>query len=166
MPDHGKIAPWRFIVFEGDARMKAGEIFARIFRLKNVTATPDQVDVEKKRFAHAPLVIAVVSKITEHPKVPPWEQQLSAGASAMNIVHAAHALGSRRDGRPIGGFGAAEVFSMSPTKVAVAGECSATESRLESRSSTKAVGWAVWATRAAVIGPLGPVLRIRACGNP
>jgi nitroreductase len=93
VPDHGKIVPWRFIVFEGDARARAGEIFARVFRLKNVTATPDQVEAEKKRFTHAPLVIAVVSKPAAHVKVPAWEQELSAGASAMNIVHAAHALG-------------------------------------------------------------------------
>ncbi|MES2750702.1 MAG: nitroreductase [Pseudomonadota bacterium] len=93
VPDHGKIVPWRFIVFEGDARARAGEIFARVFRLKNVTATPDQVEAEKKRFTHAPLVIAVVSKTAAHVKVPAWEQELSAGASAMNIVHAAHALG-------------------------------------------------------------------------
>lgn len=93
VPDHGKIVPWRFIVFEGEARAKAGEIFAKIFRLKNVTATPDQVEAEKKRFMHAPLVIAVVSRTSKHPKVPLWEQELSAGASAMNIIHAAHALG-------------------------------------------------------------------------
>ncbi len=93
VPDHGKIAPWRFIVFEGDARAKAGEIFKKVFRAKNVAATPDQVEAEGKRFTHAPLVIAVVSKTASHPKVPPWEQELSAGASAMNIVHAAHALG-------------------------------------------------------------------------
>lgn len=93
VPDHGKIAPWRFIVFEGDGRAKAGEIFKKVFRAKNVTATTDQVEAEGKRFTHAPLVISVVSKTASHPKVPPWEQELSAGASAMNIVHAAHALG-------------------------------------------------------------------------
>ena len=92
-PDHGKIVPWRFIVFEGDARAKAGEIFAKVFRAKNVTATPDQIEKEKNRFMDAPLVIAVVSKTSQHPKVPAWEQELSAGASTMNIVHAAHALG-------------------------------------------------------------------------
>ncbi|MBY0382992.1 MAG: nitroreductase [Xanthobacteraceae bacterium] len=93
VPDHGKLSPWRFIVFEGDGRERAGEIFARIFRAKNVTATPDQVDVERKRFTHAPVVIAVVSKLVEHVKVPAWEQELSAGASAMNVINAAHALG-------------------------------------------------------------------------
>jgi nitroreductase len=93
VPDHGKMVPWRFIVFEGDARTRAGEIFARVFRLKNATATPDQVEAEKKRFTHAPLVIAVVSNTATHFKVPAWEQEMSAGASAMNIIHAAHALG-------------------------------------------------------------------------
>ena len=91
-PDHGKMVPWRFIVFEGDARAKAGDIFAKEFRAKNVTATSDQIEKEKNRFMNAPLVIAVVSRTAAHPKVPPWEQELSAGASAMNIVHAAHAL--------------------------------------------------------------------------
>ena len=46
-----------------------------------------------RSFPSTPLVIGVVSKTSKHPKVPPWEQELSAGASAMNIVHAAHALG-------------------------------------------------------------------------
>lgn len=93
VPDHGKMTPWRFIVFEGDARMKAGEIFAKVFRAKNVTATPDQIDKEKNRFCDAPLIVSVVSRTGTHPKVPAWEQELSAGASCMNIVHAAHALG-------------------------------------------------------------------------
>jgi nitroreductase len=92
-PDHGKIVPWRFIVFEGDARNRAGEIFAKVFRARNGTATPDQIEKEQKRFCDAPLVIAIVSRTAAHPKVPAWEQELSAGASCMNIVHAAHALG-------------------------------------------------------------------------
>jgi len=53
---------------------------------------PD-IEVEKRRLTDAPLVIGVVSFTRPHPKVPPWEQELSAGASAMNIVTAATALG-------------------------------------------------------------------------
>ncbi len=93
VPDHGKIAPWRFIVFEGDARRKAGDIIAKVFAAKNPGATIEQIEAEKNRLAEAPLVIAVVSSTKPHPKVPPWEQELSAGASAMNIVTAANALG-------------------------------------------------------------------------
>jgi nitroreductase len=93
VPDHGKLAPWRFIVFEGDARDRAGELIARVFARKNPDAQPAQIELEKRRLSDAPLVIAVVSFTRPHPKVPPWEQELSAGASAMNIVTAATALG-------------------------------------------------------------------------
>ena len=93
VPDHGKLTPWRFIVFQGDARLRAGEIIAKIFAQKNPQATAADIEVEKKRLTDAPLVIAVVSLTKPHPKVPAWEQELSAGASAMNIVTAATALG-------------------------------------------------------------------------
>ena len=93
VPDHGKLAPWRFIVFEGDARLRAGEIIAKVFAQKNPQAAPSDIEAEKKRLTDAPLVIAVVSFTRPHPKVPAWEQELSAGASAMNIVTAATALG-------------------------------------------------------------------------
>ena len=93
VPDHGKLAPWRFIIFEGDARLRAGEVIADVFARKNLNASAAEVDVEKRRLTDAPLVIGVVSYTKPHPKVPPWEQELSAGASAMNIVTAATALG-------------------------------------------------------------------------
>ena len=93
VPDHGKLAPWRFIVFEGDARARAGDVIAKVFARKNPGAPAADIEVEKKRLTDAPLVIGVVSFTKPHPKVPPWEQELSAGASAMNIVTAATALG-------------------------------------------------------------------------
>ena len=93
VPDHGKIAPWRFIVFEGDARHRAGDANAEVFAKNNPGASPDEIQKQRGSFSEAPLVIAVVSSTREHPKVPPWEQQLSAGAACMNIVTAATALG-------------------------------------------------------------------------
>jgi nitroreductase len=93
VPDHGKLAPWRFIIFEGEARERAGEVIAKVFANKNPQATAADIELEKKRLTDAPLVIAVVSFTKPHPKVPPWEQELSAGASAMNMVTAATALG-------------------------------------------------------------------------
>jgi nitroreductase len=93
VPDHGKLAPWRFIVFEGEARLSAGEIIAAAFAADRADATADQLDFERKRLARAPLVIAVVSRAAPHVKIPVWEQELSAGAAAMNLVIAAHALG-------------------------------------------------------------------------
>ena len=93
VPDHGKLVPWRFIVFEGDARARAGDIFAAVFKETNLTATEDQIEAERKKFMHAPLVIGVVSRARPHVKIPLWEQELSAGASAMSIVTAANVLG-------------------------------------------------------------------------
>ena len=93
VPDHGKLTPWRFIVFEGAARLAAGEAIARAFRADRPDATPEQIEFERQRLARAPLVIAVVSSATPHVKIPEWEQQLSAGASAMSLVLAAYALG-------------------------------------------------------------------------
>jgi nitroreductase len=93
VPDHGKLTPWRFIVFNGTARLAAGDAIAATFREKYPQATAEQIAFERQRLARAPLVIAVVSRAAPHVKIPEWEQQLSAGAAAMNLVNAAHALG-------------------------------------------------------------------------
>jgi nitroreductase len=93
VPDHGKLTPWRFIVFEGEARLHAGETIAAAFRDKRPDATPDQIEHERRRLARAPLVIAVVSSAGPHVKIPEWEQVLSAGAATTSLVMAAYALG-------------------------------------------------------------------------
>ena len=93
VPDHGKLTPWRFIVIEGDGRLAAGEKIAAAFSADHPEATADQVAFERTRLARAPLVIAVVSRAGPHVKIPEWEQILSAGAAAMSLVFAAHALG-------------------------------------------------------------------------
>src|SRR3954467_3836639 len=61
VPDHGKLTPWRFIVFDGEARLKAGEAIAQVFKADRPEATADQVAFESARLARAPLVVAVVS---------------------------------------------------------------------------------------------------------
>ncbi|HEY1454350.1 MAG TPA: nitroreductase [Roseiarcus sp.] len=93
VPDHGKLAPWRFVVFEGRARERAGALVLAI-------AVEDRPDLdeaarvkEQQRFVAAPLVVAVVSRAAPHPKIPEWEQVLSAGAVCMNMIVAGRALG-------------------------------------------------------------------------
>jgi nitroreductase len=93
VPDHGKLTPWRFIIFEGDARLAAGDAIVSAFRVKYPTAKPEQADAERNRLARAPLVIAVVSRAGQHVKIPEWEQVLSVGAATMSLVLAAHAMG-------------------------------------------------------------------------
>lgn len=93
VPDHGKLVPWRFIVFSGAARDKAAEVVARVFRERNPQASEEQVEFERKRLLHAPVIVAVVSRAREHVKIPLWEQELSSGAVCMNMLVAAHAMG-------------------------------------------------------------------------
>lgn len=93
VPDHGKLAPWRFLVMQGERKKQIAEALLPIFRKSHPEATEDQLRKEPERFANAPLVIAVISKAGPHVKIPEWEQILSAGAAAMSIVVAAHALG-------------------------------------------------------------------------
>lgn len=93
VPDHGKLAPWRFIVFSGEGRDRAGAIVAEVFAEANPAADASQRATEKRRFSLAPLVIGVVSRAGPHQKIPEWEQVLSAGAVCMNLIVAANALG-------------------------------------------------------------------------
>src|SRR6195256_1094245 len=100
VPDHGKLTPWRFIVFEGEARRAAGAAIAAAFRLKYPDAKPEQVEAERERLARAPLVVAVVSRAGPHVKIPEWEQVLSAGAAAMKLVLCFPPLGCAGPWRP------------------------------------------------------------------
>jgi nitroreductase len=93
VPDHGKLAPWRFIVFEGEARARAGAIIAEVYAQLHPEADAPRIEAERMRLSHAPLVVAVVSRAAPHAKIPEWEQVLSAGAVCMNLTVAAKALG-------------------------------------------------------------------------
>lgn len=93
VPDHGKLAPWRFIVYGRDERARAVEALAAIAR-RSEAADAAQRAEKAKTFAEAPLVVGVIaSPAAEHPKIPLWEQQLSAGAVCLNLLHAAQAHG-------------------------------------------------------------------------
>ena len=90
-PDHGKLFPWRFIVFEGKGRERFGDILGDVLEAEDERAK--QVEEERARFLRAPLVIGVISHPRELIKIPVWEQELSAGAVCQNILVAAHSLG-------------------------------------------------------------------------
>ncbi len=90
-PDHGKLFPWRFIIFEGDGRERAGDILAAAAKADG--ERDKQVEEERARFLRAPVVIGVISSAREQHKIPVWEQEISAGAVCQNILVAATALG-------------------------------------------------------------------------
>ncbi len=93
VPDHGKLAPWRFLVIAGEARARIGDILADAYAADHPEADAGRLDLERARLAHAPVVVGVVSRAQPHIKIPEWEQVLSAGAVCMNLVVAANASG-------------------------------------------------------------------------
>lgn len=92
-PDHGKLFPWRFVVFEGEARSRFGEILEARLREIEPDGPDERYDLERRRFERAPVVVAVISDVTENHKIPEWEQILSAGAVCQQMLIAASAMG-------------------------------------------------------------------------
>ncbi len=93
VPDHGRLAPWRFILYRGDARHRIGEALLALAERREGPLPEHRRQQELTRFSRAPLVVGVVSVPRDHPKVPHWEMFLSGGAAAMNLLLAAGALG-------------------------------------------------------------------------
>jgi nitroreductase len=87
VPDHGKLGPWRFVVIEGEACARAGE------KLAGVCADEPSAAIACNTFLRAPVCVMVVSTAAPHPKIPEWEQILSAGAACFALLIAAHATG-------------------------------------------------------------------------
>ncbi len=92
VPDHGKLFPWRFIVFEGDARERFGRTIVEAL-CETDKITDERAAMEAGRFLRAPVIVAVVSRVREAIPIPEWEQILSAGAVCQTMLIAAHALG-------------------------------------------------------------------------
>jgi nitroreductase len=93
VPDHGKLAPWRFVVIAGEARARVGATIAEAFLARQPDAQPPSLEAERGRLLRAPTVVAVVSAPVLNPKVPEWEQVLSAGAVCHQLLLAANAMG-------------------------------------------------------------------------
>ncbi len=93
VPDHAWIRPWRFITITGERRQDFGELLEQCL----VQRSPDADDAARTKARNsslrAPLMVAVVVNISEHPKVPPLEQRLSAGCAAHAILLATEASG-------------------------------------------------------------------------
>ena len=95
VPDHGRLAPWRFIVYRGAAREEIGRRLAALAEAREGPLQEGRHSQELARFSRAPVVIGVVSIPKEHPRIPDWEKFVSGGMAAMNLILAANALGYR-----------------------------------------------------------------------
>ena len=93
VPDHGKLFPWRFIIFEGDARARFGEVLAECLKATEPDVSEERLVMERGRFLRAPVVVGVISRVREGIPIPVWEQELSAGAVCQTMLIAATSLG-------------------------------------------------------------------------
>lgn len=91
-PDHAGLRPWRFITIQGASLDKLGELFVKS-KLEQQDLTAEKQDKLFKNPRRAPLIIAPVVHLQEHPKVPEIEQWLSVGAAVQNILLAVEAQG-------------------------------------------------------------------------
>lgn len=94
VPDHKQLVPWRFIVFEGDARRRFGDVLAQVITQEDKEApSPVRLETERQRMMSSPVVVAVVSRVVDTVGAPEWEQVLSCGAACQNLCLAANAMG-------------------------------------------------------------------------
>lgn len=93
VPDHGKLAPWRFAIVADDQRGALATLLHDALAAEDPSATPAHHD-KAEQFAHhaGTLVVLLSAPIADH-KIPLWEQELSCGAAGMNLLLGAHALG-------------------------------------------------------------------------
>ncbi|MCW3835300.1 nitroreductase [Sphingomonas canadensis] len=93
-PDHGKLAPWRFVTVESDQRDAFAALLRDALKIERPGASDADIDAAVRDFAYqAPALVVVLSTPRTGSKIPVWEQELSAGAACMNLLHAANALG-------------------------------------------------------------------------
>ncbi|EDY85585.1 nitroreductase family protein [gamma proteobacterium HTCC5015] len=93
-PDHGNLQPWSFILIRGEARHKLGDVFAEAYQLRDPSVDSEALENYRNKPLRAPLLIAVVAKITPgNPKIPVQEQIISAACAAQHIQLGAQAMG-------------------------------------------------------------------------
>ena len=92
-PDHGKLAPWRFVVVPGGKRAALAEVIISAYRAERPQAGAQEIASLEQFATQAPTLVVVLSSPDAGSHIPLWEQELSAGAACMNLLHAAHASG-------------------------------------------------------------------------
>ncbi len=92
-PDHGKLTPWRFVIVPSEKRGRLSEVITTAYLAERPQAARLEIEA-LQQFAHqAPALVVVLSSPRTESHIPLWEQELSAGAATMNLLHAAHAMG-------------------------------------------------------------------------
>jgi nitroreductase len=92
-PDHGKLAPWRFVVIPAERRDAFAALLLDAYRADRPEASRLEIEAVEQFARQAPALVVTLSSPRPESHIPLWEQELSAGAACMNLLHAANALG-------------------------------------------------------------------------
>ncbi|WP_448582757.1 nitroreductase family protein [Thermaurantiacus sp.] len=90
VPDHGKLAPWRFVVIED--RVRFADTILRLYQAERPEAGRLELQALRDFAFQAPALVATISLVRDC-HIPAWEQELSAGAATAHLMLAAHAAG-------------------------------------------------------------------------
>ncbi len=120
-PDHGKLAPWRVIAISAEQRTQLAHGIKSAYLKEKPGAGRVELEGLETLAHEAPSLLVLLSSPVESSKIPLWEQQLSCGAFAMNILHAAHAMGfvgGWITGWPAYNDDVRDLFGSTPEKIA------------------------------------------------
>ena len=91
-PDHGKLAPWRFVIVPAERRADFAALLHRALDADPAARAAHAQKADEFARSGEALVVLLAAPVSGH-KIPVWEQELSVGAAAMNLLHAAHVQG-------------------------------------------------------------------------
>ena len=120
-PDHGKLAPWRFVIVPDDRRDALATLLVDAYRTERPEAKKAELDAMDQFARQAPTLIVALSSPRTDSHIPLWEQELSAGAATMNLLHAAHAHGFAAGwltGWPAFSDAVRDAFGQAPERIA------------------------------------------------
>jgi nitroreductase len=120
-PDHGKLAPWRFVIVPDERRDALAERLVDAYRAERAAAARLELDAMGQFARQAPALVVALSSPRLESHIPLWEQELSAGAACMNLLHAAHAHGFAAGwltGWPAFSDAVRDLFGAAPERIA------------------------------------------------
>jgi nitroreductase len=92
-PDHMGLRPFRFVLIRPDDREALADVFVAAERELDPAITDEGIERARSRAHHAPVLLAVISRVQESDAVPVIEQRASAGAALGYVLLAADLLG-------------------------------------------------------------------------
>lgn len=91
--DHGRLRPWRFVVMQGEGRLRLGDLMAEQAKVENPQIPEKDIEKARAKALRAPTVIALICTPVVGHKVPVIEQQSATAAAGAHLMLAANALG-------------------------------------------------------------------------